>query len=93
MVDQSSDEILSRLRGISSDEKSGIGKLKCRIDDQAQYQLDELKQQQMNNENQNEQIQNQIQNNEEKLKEKDKFIEEIETFFLIFSTFGRFAIE
>ena len=34
MADES-DEILSRLRGISSDEKSEIGKMKCRIDDQA----------------------------------------------------------
>jgi len=34
MADQS-DEILSRLRGISSDEKSEMGKMKCRIDDQA----------------------------------------------------------
>ncbi len=32
---EESDEILSRLRGISSDEKSEIGKMKCRIDDQA----------------------------------------------------------
>jgi hypothetical protein len=30
-----SDEILTRLRGISSDEKSEMGKMKCRIDDQA----------------------------------------------------------
>jgi hypothetical protein len=30
-----SDEIISRLRGISSDEKSEMGKMKCRIDDQA----------------------------------------------------------
>ena len=29
------DEILSRLRGISSEEKSEMGKMKCRIDDQA----------------------------------------------------------
>lgn len=29
------DDIISRLRGISSDEKSEIGKMKCRIDDQA----------------------------------------------------------
>lgn len=29
------DEILSRLKGISSDEKSEMGKMKCRIDDQA----------------------------------------------------------
>ncbi|CAF1022410.1 unnamed protein product [Rotaria sordida] len=34
MADQS-DEIISRLRGISSDEKSEMGKMKCRIDDQA----------------------------------------------------------
>ncbi len=33
--DDQSDEILSRLRGISSDEKSEMGKMKCRIDDQA----------------------------------------------------------
>lgn len=33
--EQKSDEIFSRLRGISSDEKSELGKLKCRIDDQA----------------------------------------------------------
>ncbi len=32
---EESDEILSRLRGISSDEKSEMGKMKCRIDDQA----------------------------------------------------------
>ncbi|CAF3845717.1 unnamed protein product [Rotaria magnacalcarata] len=35
MADDQTDEILSRLRGISSDEKSEIGKMKCRIDDQA----------------------------------------------------------
>jgi DNA repair exonuclease SbcCD ATPase subunit len=29
------DEIVTRLRGISSDEKSEMGKMKCRIDDQA----------------------------------------------------------
>jgi hypothetical protein len=34
MADQS-DEILSRLKGISSDEKSEMGKMQCRIDDQA----------------------------------------------------------
>jgi len=34
-MDEQSDEILSRLRGISSDEKSEMGKMKCRIDDQA----------------------------------------------------------
>ena len=32
---EQSDEILSRLRGISSDEKSQFGQMKCRIDDQA----------------------------------------------------------
>ena len=35
MAEHDSDEIISRLRGISSDEKSEIGKMKCRIDDQA----------------------------------------------------------
>ena len=34
MADQS-DQILSRLRGISSDEKSEMGRMRCRIDDQA----------------------------------------------------------
>ena len=34
-IDEKSNEILSRLRGISSEEKTEIGKLKCRIDDQS----------------------------------------------------------
>jgi hypothetical protein len=34
-MSEQSDEILSRLKGISSDEKSEMGKMKCRIDDQA----------------------------------------------------------
>ena len=32
---EQSDDIISRLKGISSDEKSEMGKMKCRIDDQA----------------------------------------------------------
>lgn len=32
---EQSDDILSRLRGISSEEKTELGKLKCRIDDQS----------------------------------------------------------
>ena len=33
--DERAEEIVSRLRAISSDEKSELGKLRCRIDDQA----------------------------------------------------------
>jgi len=34
-MSKQSDEILSRLKRISCDEKSEMGKMKCRIDDQA----------------------------------------------------------
>ncbi|CAF1131083.1 unnamed protein product [Adineta steineri] len=83
MADQN-DEIVSRLRGISSDEKSEMGKMKCRIDDQARLIMmlkkrnDEYILANMNLDKHSIELENQIEELREELNEQQNFKDKIE---------------